>query len=309
MVHARRDQQPVPGLEQAGLRITRDQEPGAAGQENHPFGPWLIVPFADGRRLASGNDALEPEAGLLEQGQKVLGREPLGKTVEQLAGSHDLAHGWSPVRGKAGAGHHKVILPEGLSIGGAVPAGQTAPTRRPDKVDRPSSASVEVARSLPTLIPTEVQAKLAALLDLSKKLNPPPSPGAMLIPLIVACALFMENLDFDRDLDRAAGDRGLARREPAGAQPRDHRLPVQPRGLHPDQRLGRRPVRGQARVPDRDPGLHAGLDPLRLRGLAVRLRARAHPAGHGRRHDGAGRPARAAALGRQGGAGAARWPG
>ena len=44
----------------------------------------------------------------------------------------------------------------------------------------------------------------------------------MLIPLIVACALFMENLDSTVHRHRAAGDRALARREPAPAEPRDH---------------------------------------------------------------------------------------
>ena len=73
-----------------------------------------------------------------------------------------------------------------------------------------------------------------------------------------------------------AGDRGGVRRKPGAAQPRDHLLPVQPRGVHPDQRLGRRPVRRAPGVPGRDRRVRARLDPVRLRhvGVAAGRRAR-----------------------------------
>ena len=109
---------------------------------------------------------------------------------------------------------------------------------------------------------------------------------------------------FDRDRDRAAGDRGLVRGEPAQAQPRDHLLSVQPRGVHPDQRLGRRPVRRAPGVSARDRGLRPGLDPVRLLHDDLAPGAGAHAAGHGRGDDGAGRAPRAAALGGEGGSGA-----
>ena len=70
--------------------------------------------------------------------------------------------------------------------------------------------------------------------------------AAMLIPLIVACALFMENLD---STVLATSLPAIARRlwrEPGPAQLRDHQLPVQPRRVHPDQRLGGRPLRRPA---------------------------------------------------------------
>ena len=128
--------------------------------------------------------------------------------------------------------------------------------------------------------------------------------GAMfapvLIPLIVACALFMENLEFDGSRHLAAGDRGVVRREPGQAQLRDHQLPVQPGRVHPDQRLGGGPLwceeclsRRHRRVPDR-------LDPVRAEQLPVAAGGGAHAAGPGRRHDGPGRAPRPAPLGDQG---------
>ena len=42
---------------------------------------------------------------------------------------------------------------------------------------------------------------------------PEPMPDRILLPLIVACALFMENLDSTVHLDGAAGDRGGFRRQ------------------------------------------------------------------------------------------------
>ena len=95
---------------------------------------------------------------------------------------------------------------------------------------------------------------------------PPPSPPMTrerLVPLIVAVALFMENMDFDRHRDVAAGDRGRHRHEPARAQARAHLLPARARHLHPGQRLDRRPLRRAHHLPRRDRRLHARLDRLR----------------------------------------------
>ena len=66
----------------------------------------------------------------------------------------------------------------------------------------------------------------------------------ILIPLIVGCAFFMEGLELDDDRGGDPGDGEEPRRDPAAAQPRDHGLSAEPGGVHPGQRLDRRPVRG-----------------------------------------------------------------
>ena len=63
----------------------------------------------------------------------------------------------------------------------------------------------------------------------------------------------------------------------------------------PSVGLDRRPVRRAHRVPRRDPGLHPGLGVLRPVRHPAAARRGADRAGHGRRDDGAGRPARDAA--------------
>src|SRR5271156_6356024 len=101
---------------------------------------------------------------------------------------------------------------------------------------------------------------------------------------------------FDSDRYSIADYRALARRDPAAPQRRDHLLLAEPRGLHPDQRLDRRPVWGAARLQPGDRGLHLGFDRLRFVHLAASAGCRAYPAGHGRRTDGAGRAAGFAAT-------------
>ena len=95
--------------------------------------------------------------------------------------------------------------------------------------------------------------------------------------------------------DGVADHRALARREPAAAQCRDHLLSVEPRRIHPDQRLDRRPLRRRrvfsaAIVVFTLGSIGCGL----ANSLAVLVVARIVP-GHGRRDDGAGRPPRPAA--------------
>ena len=102
---------------------------------------------------------------------------------------------------------------------------------------------------------------------------------------------------FDRDRHRLADDRAFFRRKPVAAQRGDHLLSVEPRRVHPDQRLDRRPVRRSPCVQRCDRGFHLGLDRLRLRQFAPRSRHRAHCSGYGRGDDGAGRPSGAVADG------------
>lgn len=68
--------------------------------------------------------------------------------------------------------------------------------------------------------------------------------GASLIVTLVAATFFMENLDgtiIATALPHADG--ALLRRASGGHEPRHHGLPADARGLHPDLRLGRRPLR------------------------------------------------------------------
>ena len=82
--------------------------------------------------------------------------------------------------------------------------------------------------------------------------------------MIVGCALFMEMLDCDGHLDRAARDGQVAARGSDQAQSRDHLLPAEPRRLHSDQRLDGRPIRRAHRLPHRDRDLHHRLGVLRM---------------------------------------------
>ena len=116
-----------------------------------------------------------------------------------------------------------------------------------------------------------------------------------LVPLIVAVALFMENMDstvIATSLPAIAAD--------IGTNPLALKLAITSYLLSlaifiPGQRLDRRPVRRAHRVPRRHRGVRARLDRLRAVGLAHPVRDRAHRAGHGRRHDDPGRPAGAGA--------------
>ena len=54
-----------------------------------------------------------------------------------------------------------------------------------------------------------------------------------IVPLIIAVALFMENMDFDGDRDLPACDRRRYRHQPAGTQARCHILSVVSRNIIP----------------------------------------------------------------------------
>ena len=116
-----------------------------------------------------------------------------------------------------------------------------------------------------------------------------------LTAVIVACAMFMQNLD-STVIATALPTMAKA----FGADPVHMNVALtsyllSPRGVHPGQRLDRRPLRHAHGVPRRDRGVHHRLGavrPGRQPGLPGRL---AHPARHRRRDDGAGRPAGAAA--------------
>ncbi len=105
----------------------------------------------------------------------------------------------------------------------------------------------------------------------------------------------MQNLDFDGDRHRAADDGEGVRRRSGAHERGAHLVPAVARGVHPGQRLDRRPLRHAHRVPRRDRGVHHRLDPVRPRRQPGVPGRRARAAGHRRRDDGAGRAARAAA--------------
>ena len=72
-----------------------------------------------------------------------------------------------------------------------------------------------------------------------------------LVPLIIAVALFMENMDstiIATSLPAIAADLGA---NPAGAQTRGDLLPALPRRVHSGERVDRRPLRRTHRVPRR----------------------------------------------------------
>ncbi len=111
-----------------------------------------------------------------------------------------------------------------------------------------------------------------------------------IVPLIIAVALFMENMDSTVIATSLPAIAGRYRHQSAGAQARRHLLSAVARDLHPGQRLDRRPLRRPHRVPRRHRRVHPRLDRLRAIGIADRFRHRAHRAGHGRRDDDASRP-------------------
>ena len=131
----------------------------------------------------------------------------------------------------------------------------------------------------------------------------PGMPNRILVPLIVACALFMENLDFDGSLDVAAGDRGRFRGQPDPPQAGADVVPDRAGDLHSGVRLARRPLRRPRHLPAGDPHLHGRLDPVRHLAFDRGDRLRAHRPGIGRRDDGAGRAAGDPQNGVQGRAG------
>ncbi len=116
-------------------------------------------------------------------------------------------------------------------------------------------------------------------------------PNRILVPLIVACALFMENLDstvLSTSLPAIAAD--------FGEDPIHLKLALTSYLLSlavfiPASRLAGRPVRRAAGLPAGDRRLHHRLDPVRPVGVDRRAGRRPHRAGHRRRDDGAGRPA------------------
>ena len=118
-----------------------------------------------------------------------------------------------------------------------------------------------------------------------------------LVPLILAVALFMENMDstvIATSLPAIAADIGA---EPARAQARDHLLPAVARDLHSGRAAGS--PTASARAPCSAPRSRSSCSArsaARSRNSLAALRRRAHRAGHGRRDDDSGRPAGAGAL-------------
>ena len=125
------------------------------------------------------------------------------------------------------------------------------------------------------------------------------APYDRVVPLIVATALFMENMD---STVIATSLPAIARA--LGTNPLALKLAVTSYllvacDLHPGERLDRRPVRRAQRVPHRHRHLRARLDRLRRLAFARRIRVRPHLPGHGRRDDDAGRPPHHGAQHRQ----------
>ncbi len=130
-----------------------------------------------------------------------------------------------------------------------------------------------------------------------------PIPRERIVPLIIAVALFMENMD---STVIATALPAIAR--DIGANPLALKLAITsyllslaifiPASGWTADRFGAR-----TRVPRRHRRVHDRLDRLRAVGLAHRLRHRAHRAGHGRRHDDPGRPHGAGAQRAQAGSG------
>ena len=89
-------------------------------------------------------------------------------------------------------------------------------------------------------------------------------PDRILVPLIVACALFMENLDstvISTALPAIAADFGD---EPDPPQAGADLLPAGHRHLPAGVGLARRPLRRAPHLSRRHRDLHRRLDPLRL---------------------------------------------
>ncbi len=136
-----------------------------------------------------------------------------------------------------------------------------------------------------------------------------PMPDRILVPLIVACALFMENLDstvIATALPAIASDFGG---QPNPPEAGTHLLPAGARDLHSGVGLARRPVRRAAHLPPGDRHLHRRLDPLRAVEFHSRDRVRPYRAGDRRVDDGAGRAAGDPEDGDRKRSWSARWPG
>src|SRR3954465_8178574 len=116
-----------------------------------------------------------------------------------------------------------------------------------------------------------------------------------LVPMIVAVALFMDNMDstvIATSLPAIAADIGtspLALKLAVTSYLLSLAIFIPASGWTAD-RFGARPVfrpplRRPHRVPRRDRGVRARLDRLRARHVAHRIRHRPHRPGHRRRHD------------------------
>ena len=95
-----------------------------------------------------------------------------------------------------------------------------------------------------------------------RALRPSSMKSSRLLPLIVACALFIENMDSTVLVDVAAGDRRDLATDPDRAEARAHDVSAGARRVHPHQWLGRGPLRRPRDVRLRDRRVPAGLDRL-----------------------------------------------
>jgi len=59
MAAVRRDIEPIAGAEKARLGLVGEAQPGAAGQNQHPFCFRLVVPEPGRARLAARDDPLD----------------------------------------------------------------------------------------------------------------------------------------------------------------------------------------------------------------------------------------------------------
>ena len=125
----------------------------------------------------------------------------------------------------------------------------------------------------------------------------------MLVPLIVASALFMQNLDSTVVATALPAIAAGFRRQPHPPQAGAHHLSPDHRRVPAGLGLDGRPLRRAAGLPRGDRRLHRRLGAVRAFAVDRDAGLRAHRAGHRRLDDGAGRPAGRPAHGREIGAG------
>ena len=179
------------------------------------------------------------------------------------------------------------------------PPGRLRAWRRTADGGRPRCAPRELEER------REAEAELAAALEgepIAEPLaaaEPEFKPFSTLVPAIIGAAMLMQTLSATVIANALPAMAGHAARRPGPAEHHDQRLSAGAGGVPADQRLGGRPVRRQARLPDR----HRPLRRL-LRGLRLRHQPAGAPAGPGRR----GRGRRADGPGRAGWCCCARRP-
>jgi hypothetical protein len=79
-----RDVQVIAGLELARRGLAFEQQAGAAGQQHHPFSPFLVPPEAGRARLALGHDPVDPHVWRRQELRDLLVRAAMAQRGEQV---------------------------------------------------------------------------------------------------------------------------------------------------------------------------------------------------------------------------------